>query len=80
MTRKISGHDGDLVVNSDVELNGQISGRLVVEPGGSAVIHGSIAGPTLTVGGGPAAESDGPNDDLTGHGHHDLDEVTADIP
>ena len=76
MTRKISGHDGDLVVNTEVELDGQLTGRLIVEPGGSAVINGSIVGSTLTVGGGPAAEGDGAPDDP----HHDLDEVIADIP
>jgi cytoskeletal protein CcmA (bactofilin family) len=70
MTRKISGRDGDLVVNTDVELDGQITGRLVVEPGGSAVIRGSMVGPTLTVGGEPADHDP----------HHDLDEVIADIP
>jgi len=59
MTRKISGHDGELVVNDAVELEGRITGGLVVEPGGSVVIHGSLAGPTVSVG----AQDDDPNDD-----------------
>ena len=70
MTRKISGHDGDLVVNDAVELDGQITGKLVIEPGGSAVINGS-----LTVSPDPATR-----DAATHHLEGELGSVISDIP
>jgi hypothetical protein len=95
MTRKISGHDGDLVVNDAVELDGDVTGGLVVEPGGSVVINGSLTGNTVSVGTTPADPA--PDDldlddlDLDGHeldghelDHHqlegDLGSVISDIP
>ena len=32
MARKISGHEGDLVVNDEVELDGDVTGRLWSSP------------------------------------------------
>jgi hypothetical protein len=90
MTRKISGHDGDLVVNGDVELSGEVTGQLVVEPGGSAVIRGSVVGSTLSVDGESEAAGDSPDlgndippepDSRHDHdSHDDLDAVISEIP
>lgn len=70
MTRKISGHEGDLVVNSEVELTGDVTGRLVVEPGGSVVIRG---GTSVSVGGAPDQDD---RRELDG----ELGSVISDIP
>jgi len=90
MTRKVSGHDGELVVNDAVELEGPITGGLVIEPGGSVVIHGSLAGPTVSVSGHDGDPDDDEHDgpvDVAGHGPHDrreldgeLGSVISDIP
>ena len=90
MTRKISGHDGELVVSDAVELEGRITGGLVVEPGGSVVIHGSLAGPTVSVGGHDGDQDDDEHDqpgDLPGGAPDDqrelggeLGSVISDIP
>ena len=92
MTRKISGHDGDLIVNDAVELEGRITGRLVIEPSGSAVIRGSLSGSTLSVAGGSATEADeteadgSPDRDPASHDRDrggrdgDLGGVISDIP
>ena len=86
MTRKISRHDGDLIVNDEVELSGEVTGQLVVEPGGSAVIHGSVVGSTLSVG--SASSIDGstlsadsePEVASDRHRHDDLSGVISEIP
>jgi hypothetical protein len=91
MTRKISGHGGDLIVNDAVELDGQVTGKLVIEPGGSAVIRGALIGTTLSVNGGSVAEADDADGEPDGdadanldrdrHGlEGDLGSVISDIP
>jgi len=75
MSRKISGHDGDLVVNDAVELDGDVTGGLVVEPGGSVVIRGSAGGNAVSVGG---AQANAAPDEHQLDG--DLGNVISDIP
>lgn len=42
---KITGkHEGDLVLNSNLELHGMVCGNLVVSNGGRADIHGMVTG------------------------------------
>jgi hypothetical protein len=81
MTRKISGHDGDLIVNDAVELDGQITGKLVIEPGGSAVIRGALIGTTLSVNSGSAAGAADADANLDRERlEGDLGSVISDIP
>ena len=83
MTRKISGHDGDLVVNDAVELDGDVTGGLVVEPRGSVVIKGSLVGSTVSVGSDPADAAPASSEldrKLEGELEGDLGGVISDIP